>query len=191
VHQVGGLQIIFQKGSTVITNMKSAAFRSRARRRAALLPVAVLALAMAGCSGSSNASSGPVPSATGDLVSAQKTSLGTVLVNGKGRTVYEFANDKAGVSTCTGACSANWPLVAAPASIPSSLPGVTGAIGATPSGARQLTIAKHPVYTFVGDTKPGQTNGQNVTLNGGLWTAVSPAGAPVRTKGGASSGVGY
>jgi predicted lipoprotein with Yx(FWY)xxD motif len=175
----------------VNTTIESTGLRSRGRRRAALIPVAALALALAGCSGSSSASSGPVPSATGDLLSAQKTSLGTVLVNAKGRTVYEFANDKAGVSTCTGACSANWPLVAAPASIPSSLPGVTGAVGATASGTRQLTVAKHPVYTFVGDTKPGQTNGQNVTLNGGLWTAVSPAGAPVRTKGGASSGVGY
>jgi hypothetical protein len=59
-----------------------------------------------------------------------------------------------------------------------SLPGVTGKLGvATRSdGGRQLSVAGH---TFVGDSAPSQTNGQGVTLNGGLWTVVSPAAAPL------------
>src|SRR4051794_31116462 len=145
----GGRIHLRRKGMTVIIDIES---RSIRRRRAALLPVAVLALALAACSSPSGAASGPAPTASGKVVSAQKTALGTVLVNAKGRTVYEFANDKAGVSTCTGACSANWPLVPAPASVPASLPGVTGALAATSSGTPQLTVAKHPVYTFVGDS---------------------------------------
>jgi predicted lipoprotein with Yx(FWY)xxD motif len=147
----------------------------------------VLSLATAGaalgtaCSSSGGSgASGPVPPATGDAVSAQSTSLGTILVDGRGRTVYEFANDKTNASTCTGACAADWPAVRAPATLPASLPGVTGALGMTTrtDGDHQLTVAGHPVYTFSGDSAPGQTNGQGINLNGGLWTVVSPSGAP-------------
>jgi predicted lipoprotein with Yx(FWY)xxD motif len=152
--------------------------------------VVVLSLATAGaalgaaCSssgGSGTSTSAPVPPATGDAVSAQSTSLGTILVDGRGRTVYVFANDKANASTCTGACAADWPAVPAPATLPTSLPGVTGALGMTTrsDGGHQLTVAGHPVYTFSGDSAPGQTNGQGINLNGGLWTVVSPSGAPV------------
>ena len=143
---------------------------------------AALALTAAACSSSGAAAPpAPVPSATGRAVSAQPTALGTILVDGKGRTVYDFANDKSGASTCTGACAANWLFVPAPAPLPKSLPGVSGELGAStrPDGARQLTVAGHPVYTFVGDSAPGQTNGQGIVLNGGLWTVVSPAGAPL------------
>jgi predicted lipoprotein with Yx(FWY)xxD motif len=161
--------------------------RSRSGGRAGALAAAVaaLALAAAGCgdSGSSGAAAPApaVPTATGKAVSGQATALGTILVDGKGRTVYDFANDKNGTSTCTGACAANWLFVPAPTPLPKSLPGVTGGLGTTtrPDGARQLTVAGHPVYTFVGDSAPGQTNGQGVVLNGGLWTVVSPAGAPL------------
>jgi predicted lipoprotein with Yx(FWY)xxD motif len=70
-----------------------------------------------------------------------------------------------------------------------SLPGVTGAIGPTArsDGTRQLTVAGHPVYTFTGDSTPGQTNGQGMVLNGGLWTAVSPAGAAVAASASSSN----
>jgi predicted lipoprotein with Yx(FWY)xxD motif len=166
----------------VITNTKSPAFHRGRRRIGAFLAVAAFAVAATACSTGPGASaSGPVPSANGDLLSAQPTSLGTILVDGKGRTVYEFANDKGGQSTCTGGCAANWPFVPAPASLPTSLPAVTGRLGTTThsDGARQLTIAGHPVYTFAGDSAPGQTNGQGITLDGGLWTVASPAGAPV------------
>ena len=67
--------------------------------------------------------------------------------------------------------------------------GVTGGIGRTTrlGGGQQLTIDGHPVYTFVGDTAPGQTNGQGITIDGGLWTVVSPAGSPVTGDSGSSS----
>jgi predicted lipoprotein with Yx(FWY)xxD motif len=166
----------------VITNTKLPVVHGGNRRFGALLAVGALAVAAAACSTGAGASApGPVPSATGDLLSAQATSLGTILVDGKGRTVYEFANDQAGQSTCTGGCAANWPFVPAPAMLPTSLPAVTGKVGTTTrsDGARQLTIAGHPVYTFAGDSAPGQTNGQGITLDGGLWTVASPAGAPL------------
>ena len=181
------------------TNTKSPALH-RGRQVGAILAVAAFALPAAACSkGSGGSAPGPVPAATGSLLSAQPTSLGTILVDGKGRTVYEFANDKNGQSTCAGGCAANWPLVPAPASLPMSLPGVTGQLGTTThsDGARQLTVAGHPVYTFAGDSAPGQTNGQGITLDGGLWTVASPAGAPVTNaspaggSGRAPGGLGY
>jgi predicted lipoprotein with Yx(FWY)xxD motif len=180
----------------MIGDRKSDTVRRRGPcRTASFLAVAALGLAAAGCASSPGGSGGPVPTpaATGDLVSAQPTSLGTILVDGTGRTVYNFANDTNGVSTCTdAACTANWPFVPAPAALPASLPGVTSALDSTtrPDGARQLTVAGHPVYTFAGDSLPGQTNGQGQTLNGGVWTVVSPAGAPITnaTRAGAPQG---
>jgi predicted lipoprotein with Yx(FWY)xxD motif len=152
--------------------------------------VAALALAVAACSGSaSNGTTTPASAAaspaaapaTGQAITAQATSLGVILVDGSGRTVYEFANDANGTSACIGACAANWPPVAAPSPLPTSLPGVTGQLGTITrqDGSSQLTVAGHPLYTFAGDSAPGQTNGQGKTLDGGLWTVASAAGAPV------------
>jgi predicted lipoprotein with Yx(FWY)xxD motif len=164
------------------------------RRSPVLLTLAAAIVAITSACSSSGGSggsggSGAVPSATGKAISAQSTSLGTVLVDGHGRTVYVFANDKTNKSTCTGACAGDWPPVAAPSPLPASGSGVSGAIGATTrsDGKRQLTVAGHPLYTFSGDSAAGQTNGQGLTLNGGLWTVVSPAGAPEQHPAGAPS----
>ena len=161
------------------------------RRNVVLLTIAATGIALSSACGSSDGSSGagPTPPATGEAVSAQSTSLGTILVDGRGRTVYVFANDKTNVSTCDGACAADWPPVPAPSPLPASPPGVQGALGTTArsDGTRQLTVAGHPLYTFSGDSAAGQTKGQGITLNGGLWTVVSPAGAPDKNAGTAAS----
>lgn len=166
-------------------NSKSFAIYRRRLQVAAisLAAAAAFTLTAAGCGSDSGGSAGsvPVPLATGHAASAQVTALGMILVDGKGRTIYEFANDKDSRSTCEAVCAATWPYVPAPASLPTSLPGVAGKIGTTTrdDGTRQLTVAGHPVYTFVGDSTPGQTNGQGLNLNGGVWNVVSPVGAPV------------
>ena len=175
--------------------LEAGTIRRRGRHVAVVgVAAAALALTVAGCSNGSGRSSGaapaaPTPTASSATVSAQPTSLGMIIVNAQGRTVYVFANDKASASTCTGACAANWPFVLAPASLPASLPGVTGMLGTTTrtGGARQLTIAGHPVYTFAGDSAPGQTTGQGKVAFGGLWTVVSPAGAPEANPAGATT----
>ena len=165
-----------------MTTTRKSAARHRGRRVLGLsLAALAFAAIAAGCASGSGASPAQVPPATGATVSAETTSLGVILVDGQGRTVYEFANDKDGVSACTGPCVANWPIVPAPATLPTSLPGVTGQIGmiTRPDGGRQITVAGHPLYTFAGDTAPGQTNGQGKVLDGGLWTVASGAGAPL------------
>jgi predicted lipoprotein with Yx(FWY)xxD motif len=125
-------------------------------------------------------------------VSAQPTSLGKVLVDGRGRTVYVFAKDAPGTSNCDATCAVQWPPVSAPTPLPGSLPGVTGTLGTTTrtDGSAQLTVAGHPLYTFSGDSAAGQTGGQGIRLNGGLWTVVSPAGRPEPHPAGASSPAG-
>ena len=156
------------------------------------LAVAGVSLACACSSSGGSGGSGPAPKATGDVISAQSTSLGKILVDGRGRTVYVFANDKMNVSTCDGACVADWPAVVAPAKLPTSEPGVTGALGTITrsDGTRQVTVAGHPLYTFSGDSAAGQTKGQGITLNGGLWTVVSPAGAAEKNAAGGAGSTG-
>jgi predicted lipoprotein with Yx(FWY)xxD motif len=126
----------------------------------------------------------PLPAADGALVGPQPTSLGTVLVDGEGRTLYEFAGDPQNKSVCTGACAQNWRFVPAPSPLPAFMPGVLGALGsmARPEGTQQLTIAGHPVYTFAGDVAAGQTNGQGKVVDGNVWSAVSTTGTPVQSS---------
>ncbi|MFF3445932.1 SCO0930 family lipoprotein [Streptomyces sp. NPDC002667] len=106
--------------------------------------------------------------------------LGDIVVDKNGMTVYRFMKDQAwpvSKSACTGACLEKWPAVAP---VPASdTKGVQkkGLMGFTrPDGLKQMTVNCWPIYTFSGDSAPGDTNGQGV---GGTWYAVSPDGKPV------------
>jgi predicted lipoprotein with Yx(FWY)xxD motif len=173
--------------------------RTSGRRRWVAVPFAMGTLALAaacspygGTSTAGSSASVPAGSATGAVVSSASTTLGTVLVSKTGLTLYDFANDTGGRSTCNAGCAETWRPVAAPDALPSSLPGVAAKLGSTvrSDGSKQLTVSGHPVYTFEGDSGPGQTNGNGLTLNGGLWTAVSRDGSPV-AAGSSSTTNGY
>ena len=84
---------------------------------------------------------------------------------------YWFAPDTPATSKCTGPCTAYWPPVTGN---PSAGPGVTGQLGTIkrPGGDLQATYDGHPLYTYVGDNGPGQAQGNNLNLNGGLWYEV-------------------
>ncbi|MFI7321832.1 SCO0930 family lipoprotein [Streptomyces venezuelae] len=105
--------------------------------------------------------------------------LGEIVVDKNGMTVYRFTKDSAWPmkSACTGACLDKWPVVA-----PVDKNDTRGILkkGFTvfdrPDGRKQQTIDCWPLYTFSGDKKPGDTNGQGV---GGTWYAASPQGKPV------------
>jgi predicted lipoprotein with Yx(FWY)xxD motif len=114
------------------------------------------------------------------LIGPAMTAVGTVLVNSKSMTVYDFGKDRKSHSACTGTCAKRWPFVKAPAKLPKALPGVSGKLGVLvrPNGKRQLTVDGRPVYTFSGDHAPGDANGQG--LRQGLWTVVSAAGKPLQ-----------
>jgi predicted lipoprotein with Yx(FWY)xxD motif len=92
----------------------------------------------------------------------------TVLTNAKGFTLYWFAPDTATRSTCYGVCAGYWPPVTGS---PTASPGVTGTLATIKrsDGTTQVTYNGHPLYTYAGDTAPGQAFGNNLNLNGGLW----------------------
>lgn len=106
--------------------------------------------------------------------------LGDVVVDKNGMTVYRFMKDQAwpvSKSACTGACLEKWPTVAPVASKDTKGVQKKGLMGFTrPDGVKQMTVNCWPIYTFSGDTAPGDTNGQGV---GGTWYAVAPDGKPV------------
>lgn len=114
-------------------------------------------------------------------VSLSKTKLGEVLVNSKGHTLYMFAKDKNGKSSCSGSCAKFWPpylqhgKVTAGSGVKASLLGTTR----RSNGSVQVTYKEHPLYVFALDKKAGQTNGQGNVAFGGKWYAVSAKGAAV------------
>ena len=99
----------------------------------------------------------------------------TVLTNAKGFTLYWFAPDTPAKSACYGSCAAYWPPVTGR---PAANPGITGHLGTIKrsGGQRQATYHGHPLYTYVGDSAPGQAHGNNLNLNGGLWHEVTVTG---------------
>jgi predicted lipoprotein with Yx(FWY)xxD motif len=167
------------------------------------IPVVAVALASCGSSGSSGSSDASAttpttaaaatasPTGQAATVDVGSTSLGTILVNSQGGTLYLFEADQGTTSACTGACAQAWPPLVVTGQ-PAAGNGAEGSlIGTTQrsDGTTQVTYNGHPVYTFVKDQKAGDTTGEGVSAFGGLWYALSPTGTAV-TAAAASSGSG-
>jgi len=117
---------------------------------------------------------------TSEIVTVRDSSLGKILSDSAGMTLYTFKNDAAGSgkSACTSACATAWPpLTTTAATIPAPT-GVTGALAtiARDDGTKQVTYQGQPLYRYAADKSPGDTNGDGV---GGVWSAVKlqPSGA--------------
>jgi len=119
--------------------------------------------------------------AAGTVVSTGTTSLGRILVNSGGRTLYVFSRDKNDKSACAGMCAKFWPPLIASGKPRASAGARATLLGTTKraDGRMQVTYNRHPLYTFVKDTRKGQTHGEGLTAFGGQWNAVSPAGTKV------------
>jgi predicted lipoprotein with Yx(FWY)xxD motif len=153
-----------------------------------MLAVAVSTLALAalaGCSSPTATTPPPAESSAPDTSSSTaelavgSTSLGDIVVDGKGMTAYFFDKDTAGsgTSACTGPCAELWPAIESAGTTP-VVDGVTGEIGTITGtdGGNQITINGRPVYTYTPDTKAGDVTGQGF---GGVWWVVSPSGDEV------------
>ena len=157
-----------------LTQIPPAAARAAAATAGALTVAALVLLGVAVAGAGTPA---PAAASTGTGASAgaglKTTTIGgtTVLTNAKGFTLYSFAPDTPAASKCYGSCAAYWPPVTGTAPAGPGLPGTVGTITRT-GGARQLTYNGHPLYTYIGDSAPGQANGNNLNLNGGLWHEV-------------------
>lgn len=106
---------------------------------------------------------------------ASNSELGAYLAAENGMTLYRYANDTPGVSTCVAQCAVNWPPYTVPdaASLKGGTTSVTGAIGTITraDGSLQVTYNNVPLYFWHNDVKVGDTSGQNV---GGVWFVVKP-----------------
>ncbi len=113
--------------------------------------------------------------------------IGTVLVNGRGITLYMFANDVRGQpSRCHNICAIQWPPLVLPPGRTTAVagPGINPALlGTAPrsDGTTQVTYNGWPLYLWPPDRAPGMATGQALTNAGGLWYVVSPAGKPIVT----------
>ena len=139
----------------------------------AVAGVSVVALVLLGAA---VASPKTQPVATGpDVLKARDVGGVMLLTNATGLTLYWFAPDSAGKSACYGDCAAYWPPVTG---TPTAGPGVTGTLGTITrtDGKTQATYDGHPLYTYIGDSAPGQDSGNNLNLNGGLWHIVVVTG---------------
>jgi predicted lipoprotein with Yx(FWY)xxD motif len=163
----------------------------------ALLAVAA-ALAIAGCGSSSDsnesggvyggkgssATSGETTAASTEggaiavLTVASAPKVGPVLVDSKGFTVYDFHKDKGTTSSCYGPCAEGWPPVTTEGAPMSGEGAMASKLGTTKrkDGSTQVTYAGHPLYTFVGDKKPGEATGNNVDAFGAEWYALKGNG---------------
>ena len=169
--------------------------RAQHPRRLAIGGGAVLmAVVAAGCGSSSSsdatggsASTTPVPS--GGSLNVADTSLGRVVVDSEGFTVYMLTADSPGRSTCSSDCLSTWPPVAGPSLGTPSPPNITAAVdeAETTTGSAMLTVGGWPVYTYVEDTAPGDVTGEGTTSFGGTWYAIGPNGQPVTGATGSSS----
>ncbi len=117
----------------------------------------------------------------GATLKIAKSKLGSILVDSRGITLYDFPPDKAGKSTCYGACAALWPPLLTKGK-PHAGPGVKAALLGTTKrkdGKIEVTYGGHPLYYFVSDRKPGQTTGQGLNQFGAPWWVLSAAGKEI------------
>jgi len=146
--------------------------------------MAALAIIVAGCGSSSSGGGGtstlaPAKNVAASSFQTHSTKAGTVLVDAKGRTIYELTGNTASNQKCGSACQAFWPPVM--------------------SGGSQVVINGHPAFTFSMDSSPGQALGQGTKDTWGTWWAldasvnpITGTGTPATTPSSAgSSGGGY
>jgi predicted lipoprotein with Yx(FWY)xxD motif len=159
----------------------------------------IVAVAVAACGGGgsgSTAAIGPPRTAGGQTatVGLASTGLGKVLVNAQGRTLYLFRADHGTTSACTGACAKAWPPLRASgrAKVGNGLQASAVTTTKRSDGNPQVSYHGHPLYTYVGDQKAGDTTGQGINAFGAGWFAVTASGAQASgSASGSGSGSGY
>jgi len=171
--------------------------RSSVRRLLAIFGVGVASsLMLAACGGTAAGNPTPTPThassakspAAAAGITIKTTSiagLGTVLVNAQGRTLYTLTSESGGKLTCTksNGCTQSWVEVDLPsgATAVSASGGSQSALLSSETGASGTVVTYNgwPLYTFVGDSKAGQANGEGLQSFGGTWYALDTSGSAV------------
>jgi predicted lipoprotein with Yx(FWY)xxD motif len=134
-----------------------------------------------GASAASSPQSTPAATGSAAVVKTGSGAPGTFLVDGEGRALYLWVADHGKASTCSGECANDWPPLTttgapkASGSVKSALLGTTKRA----DGTLEVTYAGHPLYTFEGDSAPGQVNGQGSSEFGADWWIVNPKGQAI------------
>ena len=150
------------------------------RRILILLTGGVVTLALAGLvtTGLAMASGGRA------TLQLRQTKLGKILVNGRGRTLYLFAADKRNKDNCITriGCLAVWPALTTSGKPVAKAGAKTSLIGTIKlsNGQTQVTYAGHPLYTYVADSRAGQTFGEGVLQSGARWYVLNGAGKVIK-----------
>ncbi len=131
-----------------------------------VIPV-ILAMVLAGCVPAPSAPPPPPPMVAAPAHPAQ-TAIGPVLADARGMTVYTFDKDAPGMSNCNGPCAQKWPpLMAGPGAQPAG----SWSVVTRADGSLMWAYAGKPLYTWIKDTKPGDTTGDGV---GKVWHVARP-----------------
>lgn len=151
-------------------------------------PSASTSTTEAGSASTSASTTSPTPAPVYEVTTGNVSGLGTVLVNGQGLTLYLFVPDQQkGQSTCYAECAVGWPPLLLPSGVTTPLagPGVNQSLLGTTTrtdGSVEVTYNHWPLYTWTGDSEPGQATGQGINSLGGLWYVLSPSGAEITKK---------
>jgi predicted lipoprotein with Yx(FWY)xxD motif len=158
-------------------------------RRLLTIAAAAVPLVVAGCGGGGYGAASTAPAAkSGGGAPLQVTTdpkLGKIIVDAKGRTLYDFVIDKGTMSVCYGACASLWPPYTTNGQ-PVAGQGVSSKlIGTTKrrDGSTEVTYAGHPLYYYAPDQKRGQITGQALNQFGAPWYALAPSGREIHTSG--------
>ena len=120
--------------------------------------------------------------AAGTTIGVGSTRLGSVLVDGTGRTLYLFVADSGTQSSCnSAACVQYWPPVLTTGAPQAGTGANASLLGTTTrkDGKTEVTYAGHPLYYFISDKKAGDVSGQGISAFGGPWYVVSPSGTQI------------
>jgi len=167
--------------------------------------LAAFALGLSACGGASsygssstplapaagNQSGTPAAAASSSAVKvADVGSVGKVLTDPKGMTLYIRKSDPAGGSSCTGTCATTWPPLTSTVASPVKPDGLTGDLGTftRDDGTKQIAYNGQALYGYSGDKAPGDATGQGI---GGVWFAASAESGSAPTAPPTTSGSGY
>ncbi len=165
--------------------------RAAPRRLGTVVLAVTLGAGLAAC-GSSTTSASSAPSSStasvadadpspGGAIGVATSPLGSIVVDGKGRTLYMFTKDTkgSGASSCAGKCAQAWPAFTVEGT--PTVTGVSGDVGVltTTDGKKQVTLGGWPLYYFAKDAAAGDVRGQDV---GKVWFVLDASGTPVTTS---------
>jgi len=173
----------------------------------ALGAAGLIAAACGGSSSGGNAAVGTSPTATTTAAAANgnaaggavtltthKGPAGTYLTTAAGMSIYVFAKDTGTTSNCDASCTVYWiPVAGSSATVTGGGDSTMTGTTKRSDGTTQITYGGHPIYTYVGDKKAGDTTGQGQDLNGGKWYLVGTDGKALTgsTSGSNSTGSGW